>query len=202
MAERNRASEQISRMSDPDLNRMILDLTYYTVWRLRLFEALGGTLDSLPAKGTEFGDYVENIVLRALGDINRWIPRRIPILLDWLKEKVDRMTTDREEAVIINLVTTEELDELPGRYLDPAVVIEARDFFEKLQKRAQEKNDEEVVQILRCIENGIFEPRKIAIATRMDIRQVNNAQRRLRRMVIELSKEEGIEKTGGQKNCG
>ena len=61
--------------------------------------------------------------------------------------------------------------------------IEANAFIDRLTTYAQEKEDIEMVELLECIRADITKPSEISAYTDISVTRVNNAKKRLRRLV-------------------
>lgn len=183
MGETIYSNGEIVRLLDQEAKRVIFELFFYTLWRLKLFKWLGGDLKAI-AKGKNFQDYVKAIALEATNNGSQWDQRKFPRLIDWLKERVDLLTP-------FESIEAEDPDTIGGGTPDPEGIIGQKVFFQKLRELAEERRDKEVVQILDCVEAGIIKPGDIAIHTGMPIERVYNALKKLRRLAEELNQNGG-----------
>ena len=122
------------------------------------------------------GETVEKIVLRALDRVHRWNQRTDSVLLDLLKEDVNRLTTFIE--VPIEHVSLDELDSRPAGPNPGASheeLLHKKEIWRELSREVE--GDKQLEQILCCLKEGISKPKEIAEETGMSQGAIYNAQK-------------------------
>lgn len=117
------------------------------------------------------------------GDFGNFLRSVVDSLVSHMAEKAKQRRTGRM-PVSQNADTGELVEvDLPGREPDPADVCVTRDTIEVAKKAvaADAQEDPLAMQVLECMEADITKPAEMAEALGVDIKDINNAQKRLRR---------------------
>lgn len=173
---------------------IISRLTLHAVFKTRrLYKKIGS--GGLPG-GREPKDIALEAIKLVLDGQRKWNPSTAPDLLEYLKGVVDSIISHLIESKDHQLRDSdppEDIEENPRKTFDvrlptaPDEEVIAKDFLEYLRKNI--KGDETCELVLYCIEEGLSKTRDIAETMKLQVSNVNNAKRRLRRLIEKYNKE-------------
>ena len=151
----------------------------------------GGTVPG----GIEPEDLATDVIVALIEGTRTWDQQEQPDLLQFLKSVVDSMVSHLVECVE-NRVTrridggshsepTHPVFEVPDCGPDPSTVCADREERERFQVIVLEEigNDSLAQEVFECLEASITKPAEIAKLIGRSVREINNAQKRLRRKV-------------------
>jgi len=199
--------EVIDQLEKADWENIILKLGRHSAVRIN---RLSWRHRMLPV-----GLEVEDIVLESIGDTlgeeRKWDPNKNPDLLNYLKSVVDSkishllelkeyLVTEPLEKTINEqeknlLDTTEVKTDFEGdsaqMFADPEEALvekeereHAKNAVELLREKIQ--GDEELEEIFLCLEEGYTKPSEIAEQLGVDVKEIYNREKRLKRKCNEL----------------
>lgn len=186
-------------MNDAQLEELLERLTCHAIYKLLRLRWRGLTLKqggSIPG-GVEARDLATDAVIDVINGTRTWDPA-IPLLL-FLKgvvdSKVSNLVTSAENRTTRRFPAATDDSELPepcvdGQAPDPAAAVADADSMQVFRDEvvAAVRNDPLVLRIFECLENDITKPSEMAVVLDQELREINNAQKRLRNKVSKVLK--------------
>lgn len=186
--------EIFEKLRTQDWKTIIARLTLHVVFRTRrLYKKIGPS--GLPG-GRESKDIALEAIKLVYDGERRWNSSTAPDLLEYLKGVVDSIISHLIESKDYQLRDSDppaDIEENPAKTFDtqlpttPDEEVIAKDLLEYLRKNI--KGDETCELVLYCIEEGLSKTQDIAETMRLQVGDVNNAKRRLRRLKEKYNKE-------------
>ncbi len=167
----NEALKQVS------YDEFIDKLTYYTERRLKL-------MDVKTRQGIEAHDIVFEAIRKVMEGKRTWNPeiKIVPFMIQTLKSETSNLIRDRKK-----------IRPLMEKDNNAGYVISVDDVNEKVRAiellRAAGADDIEI-SVFDCWTERIFKPSKIAIELEIDVKEVNNAEKRLENKLDKLQNNE------------
>ncbi len=153
--------------------------------------------DNKPPSGLEPEDIAKDAIASLYEGRRNWDPSRRPDILKHLKSIVDSninhlvYSSEHLRRVYVQAKNDNDEDQLLENLqietLTPFDEISAKNLIENLRKDVE--GDEMLETILLCIEEGIDKPSDIAELFNLKVEDVNNGQKRLRRMAEKYRKD-------------
>lgn len=160
---------------------------------------VNGTAGAPGAAGPE--DLAAEALLDCLEGRRRWHPGQEPDLLRFLKSVVDSKVNHLAES-LENRRTRPfpEPGDCAGAAPPPAVIVADQECADRLRAAVVRmiEGDEVAIQLLECLDAGIEKPSEIAVLLEMDVAQVRNAQKRVRRRLEQVLREQRREAGHGR----
>lgn len=187
----------VPKLRDDEWDELLERLTHYALGKFRKCGWRRGDPSKVDWAGPG-GTGPDDVALEALTSIiegkRKYDPEKHGEFTNFLRSVVDSLVSHLAEKAkkhrtgrmpVAQSADTGELVEiaLPGGDPDPAEVCATRDVIEVAKQvvAADVEDDPLAVQILECMEADITKPAEMAEALGVDIKDINNAQKRLRR---------------------
>ena len=154
--------------------------------------------DNQPPSGLKPEDIANDAIVSVYEGQRNWNPEKQPDLLKHLKSIVDSQINHLVHSSghirrVYKLTQSENMDgppvieDLQVANITPLEEVIAKDLLSQLQKDI--KGDNILETILLCFEDGYYTPSDIAELFNLKIEDVNNGQKRLRRLAEKYRKE-------------
>jgi DNA-directed RNA polymerase specialized sigma24 family protein len=185
----------IQVLSEDELLKLLKRLALHAdrkLARLRWRGVQGGP----PPRGIQGEDIAADAVTAVIEGTRTWDQKAHPDLLKYLRSVVDSMisklvnSVDNRKTRRLGPPGTRDDESSPayeavGREPDPAELAANREAAEGFRAPIVEalKDDELAYQVFECLESDINKPADIAEYLGLSVGEVNNAQKRIRRMV-------------------
>lgn len=143
-------------------------------------------------------DVVHDIVEKFLFGKRKWNKEKYATiekcLLSAIDSQINHMMTSLKKKPVKRLAITRDdgkriqAYELPGREPEPIIIVEDQESATEFHEAVKQIISEEEVfkQIYECIEADITEPSEISDITGIDVKDINNAKKRLRRRLEKM----------------
>jgi hypothetical protein len=175
-------------------------LALYALRKFRLRGWAARHIDCAGPKGIGPQDIASEAITRVINGKRSYNSERYPVFMDFLKSIVDSRISQlvesfkRKKTAPLFIVTDERGDckeiEPEGKEATPVKICVAKDIVEKIKIILKEEfeNDPAVNAILECLDAGIEKPTEISELSGVDIKEIYNAQKRLRRAIEQNKK--------------
>jgi hypothetical protein len=194
-------------LSDDEWVVVVKRLTHHAAWQINRHAWRGLRLDqggSVPG-GVDPADLASEAITDVINGTRNWNQESDPDFLDYLRSvvdsKVSHLVRRRENRVSRRMAPPDDTDEpgfdAPGPDLDPLILYIEQESIEERQKFLDRRRDEIRQQIagdklaegiLNCLAEGYTKPADMAVLLGVEVKEINNAQKRLRRAVEAIVK--------------
>ncbi len=141
-------------------------------------------------RGVTPGDIAADAILKVLDGTRRYDPSKCPNLMTYLRNVVRSLVShlvgaaDTRRVRPMPQMSEDDADgpvdmEPEGDEPDPLENCIKNEIVDKLKAAAAQEQDPLVVEILECLDAGITKPAEIAEVLDVEVKTINNAQKRL-----------------------
>ena len=183
----------INLFSEEELDNLITRLTKHVNYEVKKKFWYTGH-EGLP-KGKTVEDIVQDAIFKVISGKRSWNRQKVSDIFQLLKGVVESdlsnlVTSSEHRSLIPHNGEIKKFDK-NSAFPDPEKELQAKEFKDKLIDLVVEKGEEELLSVLGCVEKDITKPREIASQTGLKITDVNNAQKKLRRLAKSIYKSGG-----------
>lgn len=186
----------INKLTEDQLAELLERLTLHATWRFQKYGWLGNSpkFERAGPGGSSPQDIALGAILSVIDGTRNYDPELHPDFLKFLRSVVDSRINHLANSAELRLVrrmptTLDNESEEPievnfsDNQSDPAQTCMAREVVNKAKAavEVEAQKDPLVLQIFECLEAGIIKPSEMAEVLEVNVKEVNNAQKRLRR---------------------